>query len=211
MHDIKKKDTTKDKFLGLISKYSDNHKYNLDCWTEIKNHYSSRFRYYHNLEHIENMLLELEKVEATIKDLDTVLFAIYYHDIIYKSTKSDNEHKSALLFEKRISKTSFPNLNKCKSQIEATKEHQLSDDYDTNILLDLDSTILGKSQKEYQKYSADIRMEYKICPDFMYRKGRAKVLKNMLEKDSIYKTDFFKKNYENQAKENLRLELNQLN
>lgn len=201
----------KETFLNLIKKYSDDQSYNLECWTEIENNYSSKSRYYHNLEHIENMLVELDKVKSKITDLDSLLFAIYYHDIIYKSTKSDNEHKSALIFEKRISKTSFINLNKCKAQIEATKEHKLSDDYDTNILLDLDLIILGKSQKEYQEYSNNIRKEYKIFPDFVYRKGRKKVLKSILEKDSIYKTEYFIKHYEKQAKENLRLELNQLN
>ena len=44
----------------------------------------------------------------------------------------------------------------------------------------------------------------------MYRKGRKKVLKNILELDFIYKTDFFKKLYENQARKNLKLELKQL-
>jgi predicted metal-dependent HD superfamily phosphohydrolase len=159
----------------------------------------------------DNMFSELDKVKAQIKDLDTLLFAIYYHDIIYKTNKSDNEHQSALIFEKRISETSFTNLRKCIIQIEATKEHKLSNDNDINILLDLDLSILGKSHKEYKKYYEKIRKEYYIYPDFIYRKGRKKVLKNILELDSIYKTDFFKQEYENQARENLRLELEQLN
>lgn len=200
----------KEKFLNLIEKYSDNNNYNLECWNEIEKCYSSKSRHYHNLGHIENMLIELDNVKSKIKDLDSLLFAIYYHDIIYKSTKNDNEHQSALIFKKRISKTSFTNLSKCIAQIEATKEHKLSDNYDTNVLLDIDLSILGKSTKEYQKYCADIRKEYIIYPDFMYKRGRKKVLKSILDLNSIYKTDFFKQKLENQAKENLRFELNQL-
>jgi predicted metal-dependent HD superfamily phosphohydrolase len=157
------------------------------------------------------MFTELDKVESKIKHLDTLLFTIYYHDIIYKPTKRDNEHQSALIFEKRISQTSFTYLSDCKAQIEAIKEHKLTNDNDTNILLDLDLSILGKSAKEYEKYCENIRKEYQIYPDFMYRKGRKEFLKNILELDSIYKTDFFKQEYETQAKENLRNELNQLN
>lgn len=201
----------KEKFLNLIRKYSDNEDYNLECWTEIENNYLSKSRHYHNLEHLEKMFSELEKVESQIKELDTLQFAIYYHDIIYKSTKSDNEHQSALIFEKRISETSFTNFRECMTQIEATKEHKFSNDNDINILLDLDLSILGKSPKEYKNYYVNIRKEYQIYPDFMYRKGRRKVLKNILELDFIYKTDFFKQEYENQARENLRLELKQLN
>jgi len=200
----------KEQFLNLIEKYSNSKDYNQECWNEIEKNYSSKSRHYHNLEHIENMLIELDNVKPTIEDLDSLLFAIYYHDIIYKSTKNDNEHQSALIFKKRISKTSFTNLSKCMAQIEATKEHKLSNDYDTNILLDIDLSILGKSTKEYQKYCENIRKEYIIYPDYMYKRGRKKVLKSILDLNSIYKTDFFKKKLENQAKENLRFELNQL-
>ena len=58
------------------------------------------------------MLFELDKVKSKIVDLDSLLFSIYYHDIIYEPTQSDNELQSALTFEKRISNTSFINLNK---------------------------------------------------------------------------------------------------
>ena len=200
----------KDKFLNLIRKYSDNENFNSECWSEIENNYSSKTRYYHNLKHLENMFTELDRIESKTKDLDTLLFAIFYHDIICESTKSNNEHQSALIFEKRISQTSFTSLSECMAQIEAIKEHKLSYDNDTNILIDLDLSILGKSSKEYKKYCENIRKEYQIYPDFMYRKGRIEFLKNILELDSIYKTDFFKQEFETQAKENLINELNQL-
>ncbi len=200
----------KERFLKLISKYSDDVQYNIECWEEIKKSYSSKYRHYHNLLHIENMLLELENVKSQIKNLDTILFAIYYHDLVYKTTKTDNEYQSAQVFEKRISKTSFHNLRECKAQIESTKHHKHSADDDTNILLDLDLSILGKSPKEYQKYSENIRKEYRIYPDFLYRRGRTKVIKSMLESDSIFKINYFINKYENQARANLRSELQQL-
>lgn len=200
----------KEKFLNLIRKYSENEDYNLECWNEVENNYSVKSRHYHNLEHLKNMLSELDKIQSEVKDIDCLLFAIYYHDIIYKPNKSNNEYQSAITFKNRIDKTSFDKLNECMSQIEATKEHKISDNYDTNILLDLDLSILGKSSKEYKTYSENIRKEYQIYPDFMYRKGRKKVLKNILELNFIYKTDYFKQLYENQARENLKLELKQL-
>ena len=197
----------KTKFLELIGKYSANESYSIDCWSEIEKNYSSKSRHYHNLEHIINMLNELKKLESEIEDLDTLLFSIYYHDIIYKSTKSDNEHQSALLFEKRIAETSFSHLEKCKTQIEATKEHKLSKDFDINILLDLDLSVLGKSPEEYIEYSQNIRKEYSIYPDFMYKKGRKKVLEHFLEKGPIFKTAYFIDKYEQRAIDNLKREL----
>ena len=201
----------KEKFMNLIRKYSDDENYNSECWTEIENNYLSKFRYYHNLEHLENMFLELDKVKCQVKKIETLQFSIFYHDIIYKPAKNDNEHQSALILEKRLSNTSFKNIGECMAQIEATKDHKLSNDNDVNILLDLDLSILGKSRKKYKEYTENIRKEYQIYPDFLYSKGRKRILKNLLELDYIYKTDFFKQEYENQARTNLKFELKQLN
>lgn len=198
-------------FLELITKYSSNENYNIKCWLEIEKNYSSKSRYYHNLEHIENMIIELQSISTKVKNLDAIYFAIFYHDIIYKSTRSDNEYQSAVLFKERISKTSFKYINEVFMQIEETKAHKLSKNNDTNILLDLDLTVLGKSSKDYKIYCKNIRKEYKIYPNFMYKKGRKKALKSILELKSIYKTDFFIHKYEKQARQNLTEELNQLN
>jgi len=77
----------------------------------------------------------------------------------------------------------------------------------TNILLDLDLSILGKDPQYYLEYAAAVRKEYSIYPDFMYRRGRKKVLKKMLEQECIFKTDLFKEKYESQARKNLQSEL----
>jgi len=197
------------RFLDLIGKYSEDESYNQSCWDELTLHYSSRSRYYHNLDHLTNMLTQLDKVISQVNDLDTLLFAIFYHDIIYKATKKDNEHQSALVFKKRIAKTTFDRVEKCMLQIEATKAHKLSKDHDTNILLDLDLSTLGLSQEHYKKYAQDVRKEYRIYPDFMYRKGRKKVLENLLHADRLFKTPFFIDSFEGQAKKNLQWEINE--
>ena len=48
---------------------------------------------------VPQILLDIEEVKSEIHDLESVKFAIWYHDIIYKSTKKDNEEKSADLME----------------------------------------------------------------------------------------------------------------
>jgi predicted metal-dependent HD superfamily phosphohydrolase len=206
-----RKEMLKEIFLKLMNKYTDQNDYILECWNEIENEYTLETRYYHNLVHIENMLAELKGIESDVKDKDALLFSIYYHDIIYNTTKSDNEFKSAMLFQKRIERTSFKQIEKCVKQIELTKEHKLSIDSDANILLDLDLSILGKSKKEYLEYSESIRGEYKMYSDYEYRNGRKKVLIKLLNIPTIYKTDYFKKKYEVIARNNLNLELKSLN
>jgi predicted metal-dependent HD superfamily phosphohydrolase len=194
-----------------MRRYTIQEDYILECWTEIEDYYSSELRYYHNLVHIVNMLSELKSIENDVKEKDTLLFSIYYHDIIYSTSNSDNEFRSAMLFMKRIERTSFKQVEKSVQQIESTKEHKLAKDNDINILLDLDFSILGKSKTEYNEYSQNIRKEYKTYSDFEFRIGREKVLNEFLNLPSIYKTDYFKTKYETNARNNISLELNSLN
>lgn len=200
----------KEIFVNLLRKYSDDESFISECWEEIYISYSADNRHYHNLEHLENMLMEMDRIKPQIKNPETLVFSIFYHDIIYIPGKSNNEYLSAVRFKERISETSFPNLMECVAQIEATKEHIFSTDNDTNILLDLDLSILGKRPGEYKKYSENIRKEFSIYPDSIYRNGRRKVLNHLLKLDPIYKTEFFKKEFENQAKENIKQELKEL-
>ncbi len=199
------------RFLNLMRTYTDDETYIAECWKEIYASYTGKSRYYHNLGHLNNMISELNEIESSVTELDTILFSIYYHDIVYKSTETDNEYQSAKLFEKRISNTHFPKIQNCYKQIEATKEHKTSVDKDTNILLDLDLSILGKDKSEYQEYCSNIRKEYSIYPDSMYHPGRKKALNHLLELDVIFKTDYFFDKYEEKARKNMAFELSQLN
>ena len=145
-----------------------------ELWAEIKTNYTHKNRHYHNLLHIYNMLLQSEAYKTEIQDLDSFKFAIWYHDIIYKSSKKDNEEKSALFAEKRLKSFNFDEkrIEIIKKLIFSTKKHELllKNNLDNALLLDLDLSILGTDWKTYQKYIQNIRKEYKIYPDFIYSK-----------------------------------------
>ncbi len=196
-------------FSNLISKYSNNETLKTDYWKEIEQSYSQNSRKYHNLIHLENMILELEEVKDKISDSNSILFSIFYHDIIYKATSKDNEEKSAEIAKIRLEKLNISNekISQIYNQILATKSHKKSEDYDTNFLLDADLAILGQDWKIYENYTQQIRKEYSIYPDFMYKPGRKKVLIHFLEFEEIFKTDYFKGKYEEKARENIRREL----
>lgn len=199
-------------FSDLISKYSDNEILKTDYWKEIEQSYSQKSRQYHNLTHLENMILELENVKDKISDYDSILFSIFYHDIIYKATSKDNEEKSAELAKLRLEKLNIPEekIEKIYNQILTTKSHSKNEDSDTNFLLDADLAILGQDWKIYENYTQQIRKEYSIYPDFMYKPGRKKVLIHFLEFEEIFKTDYFKEKYEDKARENIQKEISML-
>jgi len=196
-------------FSKLISKFSNDENLKANYWQEIEKNYSQKSRKYHNLLHLENMILELEPVKDQILDYETLLFSVFYHDIIYKSTSKDNEEKSAEIAKSRLEKISISNekTTKIYNQILATKSHQKSKDSDTNYLLDADLAILGKDWKIYEQYTQQIRKEYSIYPDLLYNPGRKKVLIHLLEFDEIFKTDYFKEKYEKIARENIEREI----
>jgi predicted metal-dependent HD superfamily phosphohydrolase len=158
------------------------------------------------------MIANLKEVKSNITDWDTTLFAVFYHDIIYKASSSTNEADSAKLAMQKLSEIGYPaeKIAKCASMILATKQHDLSEDNDTNYFIDADLAILGSSQYDYQKYTQQIREEYSIYPDFMFNNGRKKALQHFLQMGTIYKTDYFSKKYEKAAKENLENELKEL-
>jgi len=86
----------KDVFINLVTKYSNNPETAQRLWNEIESQYSLPKRSYHNLTHLKNMYTQLENCREQITDWDTVLFSLFYHDIIYKVTSKDNEERSAL-------------------------------------------------------------------------------------------------------------------
>ncbi len=204
--------TLKNAYFDLFQKYCSNLGLQYNFWEEIDQAYTHLKRYYHNLYHIEYMLMKVNEVRSEVDDIDSLLFSLYYHDIVYDVVKKDNEKKSAELLLKRLKEIGYPEsqCEKCYQQILATKQHQVSEDHDTNILMDADLAILGESWEDYLIYSQNVRREYNVYPDFIYNKGRAKVLESFLERDRIYKTDYFYENYEERARSNMRRELNMI-
>lgn len=201
-----------EKFMELCLHYTKDRDLVQAMWLEIEKKYSGKGRHYHNLFHLESMFLELENVKSHIKDDHAVSFSVFYHDVIYDASSKSNEEKSASFAVERLQKIGLnPDmLSKIEARILATKSHHKSDDTDTNYLLDADLSILGKDSADYFDYTRKIRKEYALYPDILYKPGRKKVLKHFLELESIFKTEDFRDKYEQQARENLAVELNLL-
>lgn len=199
----------KDVFIQVLSRYTHDSVLWNQYWAEIVKSYSHKKRHYHTLLHLQHLLNQLNGVKDNIQDWDTLMFTLYYHDIVYNSLKSDNEEKSADLAVERMIKLNchVEKIESCRKQILATKAHILSDDMDTNYFLDADLSVLGHSWDVYETYYQNVRKEYFIYPDLVYKPGRKKVLKHFLAMNRIFKTDFFFEKYELQAKSNLKREL----
>lgn len=199
----------KDIFFELVKKYTYNLQLIHTLWDEIDKKYSESSRHYHTLTHLENLIFQLDKIKDKIVDWETVSFAIFYHDIVYRATKSNNEEMSAEIAAKRLAEINFPQnkISKCIVMILATKKHLYTGDNDTDLFTDADLSILGQSWDQYAVYCNQIRKEYSIFPDLIYKPGRKKVLNHFLKMDRIFKSAHFHHKMELQAKENLSKEL----
>lgn len=196
-------------FTQLSSKYNSDEQLTKALWREIETKHSSKKRHYHTLQHLENLLHQLTTVKSDISHWNTVLFTLFYHDIVYNPLKSDNEEKSAEFAERSMLQMSVPSniIENCKAQIVATRQHLDSPDQDTNYFLDADLSVLGQDWATYSAYYNNVRKEYAIYPDMLYKPGRKKVLRHFLGMDRIFKTAYFYAKFEQEAKQNLKKEL----
>lgn len=202
----------KETFFELIAIYSKNAVLANDLWYEIELKYSSKNRFYHTLNHLENLLNQLKDVKSEIEDWKGILFTLYYHDIIYKASKFNNEEKSAEFAVQRMEQLLVSKLiiGNCKNQILATKNHSINENSDTNYFIDADLSILGHDWNSYSNYYQNVRKEYSIYPDLIYNNGRKKFLKHFLSMQKIFKTEFFYQKFESNSRLNLQKEFDLL-
>ena len=198
------------RFTSALSNYTSSSQLG-SLWNQLAKAYGTPFRKYHNLNHLEEIFSYYDHYHHLIQNKETVVLAIFYHDFVYEVWKKNNEEESAKKAIELLQSINFPSvlLQSIEDLIICTKNHTgLSSDQ--NFMIDFDLAILGQSESVYKNYTQQIRKEYKIVPDLMYRKGRKKVLQYFLNKENIYQTDIFQSKYESQARINLHKELQEL-
>lgn len=198
----------KDAFCERLASYTNDKQLTEFFWNEIAHNYNSAHRHYHTLTHLDNLLQDLLPFKNAFSNWDVVVFAIVYHDIIYDVQRSDNELQSAEVARERLRQTSLSenSTQRCVEMIMATKSHTASDE-EINLFTDADLSILGSDELTYMTYTAQIREEFGIYPDAVYKPGRRKVLQHFLDMPRIYKSQTFYEKFEVSARKNLQQEL----
>jgi predicted metal-dependent HD superfamily phosphohydrolase len=196
-------------FLQVLQQYGVPDTQINSLWTELADAYNSPKRHYHNLHHLQDMLSHLQQATHLLHNANSLVLALCYHDMVYNTLKKDNEEQSALVAVKRLTAAALPEtvIAQCREAILATKKHQRHTHEDINLFTDADLAILGSPPATYQQYVQAIRKEYAIYPDLLYNPGRRKVLQHFIAADTIFKTAFFRQQYEEQARKNIAMEL----
>src|SRR5205085_10206723 len=70
-----------------------------ETYRELIKAYGGPGRYYHNLDHLEGVLVAIERLRDESHHPNLVQLAGWFHDAIYDTRALDNEERSALLAE----------------------------------------------------------------------------------------------------------------
>jgi len=179
--------------------------------TELSALYRQPGRHYHGLAHVEGLLALVSHHRTVLADPEAVEAAVWFHDAIYDSRRSDNEARSAALAEEKLgSRVEAVRLSRIVAMIEATATHALPDlgdeaaKRDAAFFLDMDLSILGAPKAAFDSYEAAVRREYAWVDDKAWRSGRAAVLKKFLARPHIFHTEAFRQRFEAEARRNIQ-------
>lgn len=139
--------------------------------------YAASNRHYHGVRHILFMLDGFDALKTKFEQPIVAELAIFFHDVIYDSSRHDNEEQSAKKMREMLGGFVADGiLDAAAFRIEATKKHAVTSNSDTNLLLDLDMAILGQPWIAYERYAKGVMMEYlPVYGEEVYRQERPKL------------------------------------
>ncbi|SMC84143.1 HD domain-containing protein [Kibdelosporangium aridum] len=180
-----------------------------DAAADLTQRYGEPHRAYHNAFHIAAVLREAwEIADVSAEDWAILTLAICAHDVVYDARPGDDERASAAWAREKLTEAGLAerHIVKVSELVLATVGHQ-SDDPLAHILLDADLSILGADPVVYDGYAVAVRAEYSAVSDELWRAGRSKVLRGLLERTDLFHTPQAVARWDAPARENLRREL----
>ncbi|HEY8534021.1 MAG TPA: metal-dependent phosphohydrolase [Micromonospora sp.] len=174
--------------------------------------WSEPHRHYHDLSHLEAVLSVVDAHAHVATAPDRVRLAAWWHDAVYdpRATGDANERASAALAERTLLTLGAPPQTAAEVArlVLLTAGHEVGrDDPDGALLCDADLAILAAAPHVYDQYAAAIRREYAHVPPADFRRGRAAVLRHLLNLPALYRIPRLAEAWEGSARANLAREL----
>ncbi len=180
-------------------------------------------RGYHNWKHIGDMLNMLAvycqqtQGEFCPEKYYDLILAILWHDVVTTADNGSAEEESVKMMFHTIKEWDDTVVESVKrddvrDMILATKCNVIAQTDKQKLIADLDKAVLGTNfMPMWIRYSEGVRDEYLNYSDKEYLQGRIDFLQSLKEKDRIYQTEWFYKNFEHQAKINISIAICRLN
>ena len=185
----------------------------LSCeFLQVFYRYSEKHRFYHTPKHLLDCLNEFKGIEKLAKSPFVIASALWFHDVVYDPRAKDNETRSGDYMRRVLSNLGVSSqlVNSTNRIILVTNHKTPIENIDEALTVDVDLSILGKSEEVFNDYNQNIRREYLRVPEDQYRAGRKQVLRSFLDRYQIYQTKQFRQKYEESARINLERALRNL-
>jgi pantetheine-phosphate adenylyltransferase len=155
-----------------------------DFWDAVLLPYFSPERRYHNWEHFAQVMAEFERIKHLLKDPLAVQFALALHDSVYNSHQKDAENvaQSAALASKLALKLGMSEAfaQRVSALISYTAYKEVPTDHDAKFLCDIDLSILGAPEKDFDAYELAIQQEYAWVERSVFRPRRRAIIFGLL-------------------------------
>jgi predicted metal-dependent HD superfamily phosphohydrolase len=180
---------------------------------ELLDRWSEEHRRYHTLSHLWATLRAVDVLQEEARDVDAVRYAVWFHDAVYEGHPGEDEDESAALAARLLSLMGKePGLiTEVVRLVHVNKAHR-PERWDANgaVLSDADLSTLASAPEEYLAYTTAVRAEYWRYPDKVFRAGRTRVLRSMLDSPHIFHTPFGRTHWEPRARSNMLAEADRL-
>lgn len=186
----------------------------LHAFNRLEEEYMAPTRHYHSLSHIQACLGVMDQHVPKDEWIDHIEMALWWHDFVYVPGRQDNEDESMKAMHRtgRAMGLNELFLGHVAEMIPYTKHNgplsRMHDRY--KYLVDVDLSILGTSEDVFDAYEREVRAEYAFVSDGLFNGGRAKILKEFLNRPFIFETQPFRYTFEKMARVNIQRSLAKL-
>ncbi|MDH3694656.1 MAG: hypothetical protein OER96_08815 [Gammaproteobacteria bacterium] len=176
----------------------------IDVFNRLQEFYKQDHRFYHTPQHVQHCLNQVDLAEGELSDADAVELAIWFHDVIYDPQARDNEWQSTEWFRQCADGIlSSELIEQVVRLILVTQHKNPPAKDDERFTVDVDLSGFALPWAEFIEESDAVRNEFSHQTDNDYAQRQIPFLQQLLNRDSIYSTEFFQKRYELEARENI--------
>jgi predicted metal-dependent HD superfamily phosphohydrolase len=180
---------------------------------ELLTAYGDPRRGYHDTRHLAEVLERLDELAAAgvAYERRPVQLAAWFHDGVYDGL-AGAEERSAQWAERALAGlVPEPEVTEVVRLVRLTEQHR-PEEGDPNgcALSDADLAVLAAPAERYRRYVEDVRREYSSVADDDFRRGRAAVLRALVEQDRLFRTAHALAHWEAAARRNVADELAEL-
>lgn len=187
-----------------------------DRWCEsVLNRYREPQRHYHDVRHVRWVVRHVRELAAdrALDDLDAVVAAAFFHDVIYDPKDADNEAASARLAATALGELHWApaRIDHVTALVEGTMHHDAAGrSLDHAVLYAADLAVLAADPAGYSDYVRTVRREYSHVTADSWAAGRSAVLHRFLDRSAIYAPCLGLGGWERRARANLTAEIEML-